>query len=119
MASAMHRIGDLVRALTDDASHRRRRDDPPVPPEAIGRGIEYLVRTHDVTSRQGSSKGFSLLRGWNPAFPETTGYVIGTLLARAAETGDDDLFARARAMGDWEIEVQGDDGGIMEGLVTA
>jgi hypothetical protein len=77
------------------------------------------VRTHDVTGRRGSSKGFSMLRGWNPAFPETTGYVIGTLLARAAETGAGDLAERARQMGDWEIEVQGDDGGIMEGLVTA
>src|SRR3954463_6948711 len=119
MASAMHRLRAPVPAPKRDASIRRRDAEAPVAPEAIGRGVEYLVRSHDATSRQGSSKGWSLMRGWFPAFPETTGYVIGTLLARAAQTGDDALAARAVEMGDWELEVQGDDGGIMEGLVTA
>jgi hypothetical protein len=84
--------------------------------DALDRAIAWLCRTHDATGRQGSSKGFSLLRGWLPAYPETTGYLIGTLLAYA-ERARPDLIDRAREMGDWEVAVQEPDGGIMEGAV--
>lgn len=80
--------------------------------------IAWLCRTHEATGRQGSSKGFSLLHGWLPAYPETTGYVIGTLLEYAARSdGRDDLIQRAREMGDWECAIQEPDGGIMEGQI--
>jgi hypothetical protein len=89
-----------------------------VRPDALEQAITWLGRTHDATGRQGSSKGFSLLRGWLPAYPETTGYVIGTLLAYAARHGGrPDLVERAREMGDWEQRIQGTDGGIMEGAI--
>ena len=53
------------------------------PPDRLDEAIAWLCRTHDATGRHGSSKGFSLLHGWFPAYPETTGYVIGTLLEYA------------------------------------
>ena len=89
-----------------------------VRPDALDEAVSWLCRTHDVTGRQGSSKGFSLQRGWLPAYPETTGYVIGTLLAYARHRrGRPDVVDRAREMGDWEQHVQGADGGIMTGHV--
>ena len=85
---------------------------------ALQRAIAWLCESHDVTGREGSSKGFSLLHGWLPAYPETTGYVIGTLLAAAPRLGDRvELVERAREMGAWEEAVQERDGGIMEGHV--
>jgi uncharacterized protein YyaL (SSP411 family) len=80
--------------------------------------MRWLCLTHDVTGRRGSSKGYSLLRGWYPAFPETTGYVIGTLLEYARRTGDAAYERRAIEMGDWEVDVQCADGGVMEGLLA-
>jgi hypothetical protein len=117
------RSADLVRSLAAEVPRavrsRTRRGDAAVAPGAVDAGIAWLASSHDVTGRQGSSKALSLLGGWRPAFPETTGYVIGTLLARAAQTGDTSLVQRAKEMGDWEIDVvQGVDGGIMEGDVT-
>jgi hypothetical protein len=89
-----------------------------VPDGALAAAVEWLCRTHDVTGRQGSSKGYSLLHGWLPAYPETTGYVLGTLLQYARRRSDrPGLVARAREMGDWEREVQATDGGIMQGSV--
>lgn len=85
--------------------------------DAVDAAVRWLVRTHDVTGRNGSSKGYSLLHGWLPAYPETTGYVLEVLLWVARRTGDEDLVARAREMGDWEVAVQGEDGGIMEGAI--
>ena len=79
--------------------------------------IDWLCLTHDVTGRRGSSLGYHLLHGWRPAFPETTGYIIGTLLDHAERGGDESLVARAREMGEWEIEVQNPDGGVMQGAL--
>jgi hypothetical protein len=90
-----------------------------VPDGALEAAVRWLCLTHDVTGRRGSSKGFSLLHGWRPAYPETTGYVIGTLLDHAAKTDEEELRRRAREMGDWEIEVQNPDGGVMEGAFAS
>jgi hypothetical protein len=87
-------------------------------PGALEAAVGWLCRTHDVTGREGSSKGFSLLHGWLPAYPETTGYVLGTLLEYARRRGNrGELVERAQGMGDWEKRLQGADGGIMEGTV--
>jgi hypothetical protein len=77
----------------------------------------WLWRTHDVTGRQGSAQGYSLLHGWAPAFPETTGYVIGTLINYGRLVGEPEHERRAIEMGDWEIGVQSADGGIIQGVV--
>lgn len=86
--------------------------------DRLEEAIAWLCRTHEATGRQGSSKGFSLLHGWFPAYPETTGYVIGTLLEYARRRGGRaDLVQRAREMGDWERTIQEPDGGIMQGQI--
>ena len=91
---------------------------PDVSPAALEAAVAWLCRSHDATGRQGSSKGFSLLHGWLPAYPETTGYVIGSLLAYSARREDrSDLVQRAREMGDWERDIQELDGGVMEGAI--
>jgi hypothetical protein len=88
-----------------------------IAPQALDAAIEWLVSTHNITGRRGCSKGVNLLRGWMPAFPETTGYIIGTLLTEARRSDRRDLAEHAVEMGDWELEVQGADGGVMAGLI--
>ena len=84
--------------------------------DALDRAIAWLCRSHEVTGHRGSSKGFSLLHGWLPAYPETTGYVIGTLLEYATRDGTrHDLIEHARLMGEWETLMQQPDGGVMLG----
>jgi uncharacterized protein YyaL (SSP411 family) len=112
------RLYALARAGAREARHKVSLPPSGVPAGAVDAGIRWLIQTHEVTGRRGSSKAFSLVHGWRPAFPETTGYIIGTLLARAAQTGDRELADHARVMGDWEIEIQDADGGIMEGDVS-
>jgi hypothetical protein len=94
------------------------------PAEALSRGksdlsdqaaevaVDWLCRAHDAAGRRGCSRGFSLVHGWLPPYPETTGYIIGTLLAYAATHDRADLAARARAMGDWLLDMQDEEGGI-------
>jgi hypothetical protein len=107
-------VGDTVRGAFSPP-----RGGEGVPDGALQAAIDWLCLTHDVTGRRGSSKGYHLLFGWMPAFPETTGYVIGTLLEHAERSGDASLVERAREMGDWEVEVQNPDGGVMEDVLRS
>jgi hypothetical protein len=107
---------DALRSLRRDPVDASARE-PFDPEDALRNAVGWLCRSHDVTSREGSSKGYSLLRGWLPAYPETTGYVLGTLLRYAERTEDAELVDRAQEMGRWEVAIQEPDGGIMEGHV--
>jgi len=107
-------VGDTVRRAVSPP-----RGGGGVPDGALQAAIDWLCLTHDVTGRRGSSLGYHLLRGWLPAFPETTGYVIGTLLDHAERGGDASLVDRAREMGEWEVEVQNPDGGVMQGALRS
>lgn len=114
----------LLTALPRDAARRARERLAGRPQSRLDAGaaleeaIGWLCRSHDATGRQGSSKAYSLLHGWLPAYPETTGYVLGTLLEYGERAGGrPDLEIRAKEMGRWEAEIQEPDGGIMEGHV--
>jgi uncharacterized protein YyaL (SSP411 family) len=74
--------------------------------------IAWLKRSHDVTGRQGSSAGYSLLYRWSPAYPETTGYLIPTFLKYGTCYNDEDAVQRAVEMAEWELKVQYDNGGV-------
>src|SRR5207302_11377642 len=103
MTLAVVTARDAARDAVTDLLPRRAE----VTQRTLDDAIEWLCRTHDATGREGSSKGFSLLKGWFPAYPETTGYVLEVLLWHARRRGGrEDLVQRAREMGDWEARIQ-------------
>ena len=57
--------------------------------------------------------------GWQPSYPETTGYIIPTFCALADCFENDDFVMRALKMADWEIDIQMDSGAVMGSVVTA
>jgi hypothetical protein len=78
--------------------------------------VEWLCRAQDVTGTSGGvSAGFSIAHGWLPPYPETTGYIIPSLLDVDTQFPDLALRRRARQMADWEIEVQLPNGGVQGG----
>jgi uncharacterized protein YyaL (SSP411 family) len=91
---------------------------PRVWDDSIEAGIRWLCLSHDVTGRKGCSGGFSLMRGWGDAFPETTGYILQTLLEYGLRKANPEHVGRACQMGDWEIDVQNRDGGVIHGDYT-
>lgn len=87
--------------------------------------IDWLVRAQDAKPDGGFSRGFSLTRhpyfgarGWQPSYPETTGYIIPTLYAAARRLGHPDLATRAERAARWEIEVQLSSGAVRRGVVS-
>ncbi|MEZ5058297.1 MAG: hypothetical protein R2879_14780 [Saprospiraceae bacterium] len=63
--------------------------------EAVSPSVQWLRESMDINQGQGSSAYFSRFRhpikGWSPAYPETTGYLIPTLLTYSKISGFEDL----------------------------
>src|SRR5947208_12912285 len=76
----------------------------------------WLCRAQDRGGGGGVSAGYSLLRGWLPPYPETTGYIIPTFFDYAHRTANAEFYARAVRMADWELQVQLPSGAIQAGF---
>jgi hypothetical protein len=84
--------------------------------EHLAAALDWLCRAQDVTGGGGVSAGYHLARGWRPAFPETTGYIISTFLAAADRLDVANYRQRALRMGNWEIDIQLDSGAVRGGV---
>lgn len=79
--------------------------------------LSWLVRSDSPTGLQGSSSYYDYRIGkWGAAYPETTGYIVATLLRAAQALDRDDLVPVARRMGDWLCSIQERDGGLGEAV---
>jgi len=58
-------------------------------------------------------------KGWQPSYPETTGYIIPTMFALSDYFNLNDHRNHAIAMADWEIDIQLPSGAVMGSVVTA
>jgi hypothetical protein len=87
----------------------------------VRENIGWLCRAQDNTrlGDDGVARDFSLIGGWNSSYPETTGYIIPTILDHARRTEDGALRDRARRMLDWLSAIQFDEGGFQGGLVDS
>ncbi|MBF0625667.1 MAG: methyltransferase domain-containing protein [Magnetococcales bacterium] len=90
----------------------------------LAAALDWLRRAQDATPDGGVSRGYAMGwsepfqgRGWQPAYPETTGYLIPTLFDCAARLDQPDLARRALAMADWEIAIQMPSGAVMGGTL--
>ncbi len=96
------------RALADLRGDDHPRADDRAHLDAV---MAWLARAHDA-AHPGVAAGYHWLRGWDGAYPETTGYIIPTCLRYVRLTGDDVWRDRARRMGRWLRGVQRPDGAI-------
>mgnify|MGYP001167879653 CR=1 FL=1 len=70
-----------------------------------------------INGNGGSAGNFNLLTGkWSAPFPETTGYIIPTLLNYAKEFNDDNFENLAINISEWLVSVQMDSGACIQGL---
>lgn len=89
-----------------------------------GEALEWLLRAQDATDDGGFSRGYSLLHnpffggfGWQPSYPETTGYIIPTMFLAADYLHRPELRERAIRAADWEIEVALASGAVQAGVI--
>jgi rhamnogalacturonyl hydrolase YesR len=88
---------------------------------AVREAVGWLCRAQDFsTTRDGGvARHFSLLNGWGPSYPETTGYIIPTVLGFARLTGDQNLLERGKRMLDWCLSIQFPNGAFQGGIIGA
>jgi hypothetical protein len=86
---------------------------------AVAAGAEWLARAQDMSTTKdgGVAKNFSLISGWSSSYPETTGYIIPTLVAYAKLSGDLQYRERAKRMLDWLVGIQLHDGAFQAGSI--
>lgn len=91
----------------------------PGPEVSIREAVEWILSAQDNSlSKDGGVAGsFSLISGWSTSYPETTGYIIPTLLAYSRRTGNDRVKARAKEMLDWLVSIQMPNGAFQGGLI--
>ena len=113
--------------LPAEAKRERQHDRAGLPdcdPEidrAIGEAMAWLGLAQDSSSTNdgGVARHYSLIDGWGPSYPETTGYIIPTMLTYSHVKNDEVLSQRARRMLDWLRAIQLPDGGFQAGTVDA
>jgi hypothetical protein len=84
--------------------------------------VDWLLRAQSATSDNGVSLGYfplSEYQGWMPSYPETTGYIITSLLLYAEKNAAESIKQAAIAMADWEIKVQMPSGAVQGGTVCS
>lgn len=72
----------------------------------------WLQQAFLAADKFGFSMGFHLFSGWKPAYPETSGYIISSLLKYERSFGSDQAELMASAAADWLLTIQNPDGGI-------
>jgi len=91
----------------------------PGPEAIIAACTKWLTTAQDRSASNdgGVARDFSLQKGWAASYPETTGYIVPTILEVARSTGDSVLLERGRRMLDWLVSIQFPEGGFQGGKV--
>lgn len=79
--------------------------------------LQWLARAQDAVAGGGVSGYYAFARGWSAAYPETTGYIITTMLEAARRLKEQEWADRAKRMIEWELSVQLPDGSWQSGFV--
>jgi hypothetical protein len=74
--------------------------------------IAWIMLAQANSGSKGVALAYTLERGWLPAYPETTGYIINTLIRFHKLTNDASYLRAATEMGEWEVAIQRPDGGV-------
>jgi hypothetical protein len=88
----------------------------------IQEGIGWMYRAQDESRTRdgGVARHYSLIDGWSNSYPETTGYIIPTILTYGRSRGGEaaeEARRRARRMLDWLVGIQFPEGGFQGGMI--
>lgn len=83
----------------------------------LEKGINWLILAFNKTKDNGVSCGYSLKSDWGPSYPETSGYILCTLIDFYHMTKLDYVKEICRKIADWELSIQLENGGFQSGVI--
>ena len=91
------------------------------PEQAVWESVGWLERAQDnsISRDGGVARHYSLVSGWGSSYPETTGYIVPTMVKCADLRGSKELLDRAEAMLNWLVRIQLPGGGYQGGLIDS
>lgn len=95
---------------------QHREIDPKQRKLAIAHSIRWLCRAQEAMVDEGIGS-YHLVKGWSTSYPETSGYIIPTLLQYASGVNDKNISAVAIKTADWLLEIQKPSGGWQGGRI--
>lgn len=84
--------------------------------EHLHAAMNWLFRAQDVSTQGGLAATYHLVNGWSGPYPETTGYAIETFIRYSKAFDHAEAMERAVQLGDWEIDIQMEDGAVRGGI---
>jgi hypothetical protein len=99
-----------TQGLTDDIGVHR----------SVVHALNWICRAQDCSATQdgGVARHYSLLSGWAASYPETTGYIIPTMIECAKLYSKPEYLERAQRMLDWLVSIQMESGAFQGGMVN-
>ena len=88
----------------------------------IRAAIHWILRAQTAGGDGGVSLGYfpcDVAAGWRASYPETTGYIITSLLAYSRSTQDAPIAEAALRMAHWEADIQMPSGAVQGGPVCS
>ena len=112
-------------SLPDAARTESRRDHRVVAIEdpgietSVTAALDWLGSAQDnsLSNDGGIARDYSLVSGWRASYPETSGYIVPTLLRGLPGRTNQVPRERARAVLDWLVSIQLDGGGFQGGVI--
>lgn len=72
----------------------------------IGKAVDWLYLSQDATRTGGSAACYNLVLGWEPPYPETSGYIVPSLYDIGDRYERAEATERATQMAEWLLSVQ-------------
>lgn len=87
--------------------------------ESTSAAANWLLSAQSKSTTQdgGVARHYSLIDGWGPSYPETTGYILPTMIAWGRKEEKEKFLDAARTMADWLVSIQFADGGFQGGVI--
>jgi hypothetical protein len=84
--------------------------------QALGQAMDWLVHAR-MAMKDGGIGSYHLVDGWSASYPETSGYIIPTMIVYGGLTGNDRFVDMAVEVADWLLSIQKDSGGWQGGRI--
>src|ERR1700690_747499 len=115
------RYGISAAAQAEMRRERRTSGDTDLPIDrTISEALAWIGRAQDKSRSAdgGVARHYCLITGWGTSYPETTGYIVPTIIREGKALQYSALLERARKMLDWLVSIQMPGGGFRGGVAS-